>query len=733
MANEKKEFRGYISDFGEGVILDQDKEITDKVNLIHSNAYNQMDTYGLGNLDFEGHKEKIDLTSKPIYNEPKNKKDKTKPKPKLKLDVDGEPIKLKNADGTEIKDIFDNNVYEIERENMVKPISINEVEGSGKTKYLIEFEDGTSATKGEVIEAIKSKARTLRAPKFLALDHLISAEDAQKILVASNNTIVDNNQLRKRADTLNIITVPKEEWTRLALIGELEKKVFENIKNVPTDETKLDANISEAVKEILNYKEQYPILKAKYEVALENASPKAPELKKAFDKLVKEHPEKLKELGLPTNLIVTHPYEKYEEENKDEKKSKRDNNEKIIPKYKSVSVVDIEYDVLNDEVHGKDNGKIFIKGANAIIPINTKENTLLTRINDIEKQQEIKLKRSNIHVYNLLPNQKIMDLSKPIDFVDTNVLTSLLDFQPSQTDHRTPNYSSIQRGGTSTTRLGIENADQPALVGGLEDIFNPKDEDPILKNWLKNPRNKKKLANYYKQLTDFQNSYKRTPPIRCQTGSIPILRKWSPDAWGMTPKQKICTSTFAKERYNQLQNKMQELHISKEKAEAILNENPNYKKYVGCNSNEEIKIAETNEQNYRTKMNAEEGEEGMEESEIQGEEQEPFKVPMRFPTKNAIGDTMYCKSYKNAKPNVNYFLTEGDLKRAIAKSNGSSINSDKKSQSKLLDAMGIKPTETLNETEEKFETPRIGIHNNSERKKSVVLLRQDANDFPLNE
>lgn len=593
---------GNVSEIGEGISIFSDiasGETIVATNIMGSNVTDVLDTYGIGNLDYKKHKEMIDKNA---------------------------PL-IENAQG-----------------NLVPAeISIDVQLEQGKDKVIIK---GKDITKAHVIEGLK-KPKILRTPRVLLLDDNISDKEAQKVIVAVNNEIITKNDEEKRADTLNIITVPRSEWNRRAIIGEVEKSVFGTFGKGGKESKRLGITIKDEEIKLRKLKEQLNLLNT-----MKNSNPI--EQQKILDKI-----KKLETTKLPKQVRVYHPYEKIK---------KMDNtfgNREIL-------IEDIDYDLLydntilsnsNESAHGTDFRKLFVKGGTAYIEVGKDEydKNELKQLNAIERADKT-----------YIP----FDLNNEVTF-KPKVLEQILEFQPSLTDQRLPPYDQGKFKGTSTARIGQDPSNKPNLSNNFEAMFlNPNNTN--LQQFLQNnPEEEIKFRAYVEQLKRHENTLKITPPIRCQAGAIPVLRKWSPNAFGMTKKQKVCDTGLA---YNRLKiidertaiekkNFIKELenegtlanysdtaieYEANKRARKALNNDIDYRKIVGCDTQQEYDKAEaieaTNEENIAlAQLESEETGE-----KVSPELIPPYRVPMRFPVPEGMGDIMYCKSYKNTVPNIKY-------------------------------------------------------------------------------
>lgn len=527
--------------------------------------------------------------------------------------------------------------------------------------------EGEGLTKGDILEHLRTNPPTLRLPRILALDKKISASDASKILVEANNKIVMNNIDKTRADTLNIVPIPKEELERKIILGAIQEAIFGKFgvlgKEISPERLTKNARL------LGEYKNKLELEQDKLE--------KDPNNVNIQKNIAKIRQEIMDQIELPEDFVIEHPFRK-------------GYNMKV--KY-------VAYDILHDDMrhgdhtssYGKDEGKILIEGA----------------IVNIIKKKDNSIVRENLN------------LTNPIEFEDDLVNQTIIDFVPSQsdlrevhkkTDDNKPIYGKYEYIGSGTAKIGKEVFNKPVLSKKLENLlFNY--EDPNLKSWLENPENSIKLKHYLEQLKANEQSENLVSLNQCPIGSVPIQRKASPNAWGMTPKQKICNSEIVDERMSiqemekakQIEiitdeNKAKKLQMSnadivreaEQRTKEILDNDPDYKKIVGCDTEEELTKVQTIENRI-----------------TQGEEVDLYRVPMRFPTKNAF-NTTYCKTYKNIVPNVDYELYEGGLSQREADA---------------LIALGQKPKKLAN--------PNI-ILQNKPRKKKQLLIKQDIDDLVNN-
>lgn len=531
---------------------------------------------------------------------------------------------------------------------------------------------GKNISKFDVLDTLDTKPSTLRSPKILALDKNISHTDAHKVIIETNNKIVSNNTDRKRADSLNIITVPKEEFERLAILGEAEKKIFGQFGQKGIFGKTI--NLSKQSDILRKYKSEIE----KNELLIDNSSVIGTDKEtersiKARNNIDSINKKMVSELKLPSTLEVTHPFERV-----------RDENGKLTSKV--VMMNDIRYDILSDNanqsksIYGKDESKIFIKGAKVDI------------IHQLDEKKSVK----NI------------DFTRPIEFSDGQVLNEIINFQPDQVDLRHKPYDTISPIGSGTIRVGTETYQNPNLTEELSSLFyDPK--NPQLRKWLEDPKNQIKFKHLSEQTKRFEDSVKKIPQMKCPNGSVPIRRKQSPNAWGMTPKQKVCDSELLSKRKqirdNEIEDQLKvlmkkqpnakknQLHkMAEDNADLVLENDTDYKRIVGCNtSNELLKIHEL---------------------ESTGQ---TLKVPLRFPTLNAVGDVEACKTYKNARPNIDYQLYKVEKTKEMSDA-----------QKRALLMFGENPTPDVIKRE-KLDTPIIDFREDTKRKKVQVLLKQDIN------
>lgn len=586
---------------------------------------------------------------------------------------------------------------------------------------------GDHITKGEVYNILNAKPSVQRVPKILALKKDITPNDAHDVILETNNAIVQNNIANKRMDSFNIIAVPEEEFTRRAIIGEVESKIFGSFgkKGIKG----MNLNLYNQANLIKRYRKDIK----EQELLLQN--PDTEQMAKDEIKHIKTKFQK--EFKLPKEITIDHPFEKEKEIRIDAKgkpirlqNGRFDYTGRIVPK--KVTLKNIEYDIYADpssqagrSVFGKDDGKVVIKGGLA----------------DIKGQTET---ISNI------------DFSKEINFDcgegDTkcgdNVLDEIYSFQPEQIDLRKSPYDKLNRSASGTTRIGTETRSKPKLTKELQQLFYDPDKNSELNKWLSDPTHPERVTRiemFQDQLEEFEKSSDRIPDLSCENNKVPIRRKRSPNAWGMTPLQYTCTDDRLEDRLGRVEEETQRQtklfeaeihkkgkdHPSKTETEKIitdrvskaLDDDPDFKKIVGCNTEEEReKIEQIEAENERImEMNAENPEEKI--------PLESYKVPMRFPTKNAMGDTEYCKSYKKAKPNVLY-ETHKKISDAEFKKIANEIEN-----LKLLDKTPSKELtkrweEAKKGRKEKLENPTISFRKGKESKNSsVLILKEDLNKF----
>lgn len=539
------------------------------------------------------------------------------------------------------------------------PIADVTIETISPNAFQIE---GEGITKGDILEHLNTTPATLRLPRILAFDKDISASDANNVLIEANNKIIMNNIDKNRADTLNIVPIPKEELERKIVLGAIQEAVFGKFgvlgKEISPEKLTKNARLLMEYKNKLEL-EQEKLRKDPKNVAIQQ-------------KIGKIRQEIMDQIDLPEDFVIEHP----------------------LRKGYNIKVKSVMYDILHDDMgHGdhtssydKDQGKILIDGAIVNI-IKKKDNTIV--------------------------NQNV-NLTNPIEFEDNEVNDIIIDFVPPQTDLREihgktkdgkPIYGEYNYIGSGTAKIGKEIFNKPHLSEKLNKLLF-ENNDPDLKTWLERPENSVKLKHYLEQLEANEKSERMVSLNQCPIGSVPIQRKASPNAWGMTPKQKICNSELIEDRMGiQEMEKARQIDLinddinakkrpklanadiireAEQRTKEILDNDPNYKKIVGCDTEEEL----TKVQNIESQIR-----EGNPDIDL-------YRVPMRFPTKNA-NNTTYCKSYKNIIPNVDYELYEGGL-------------TPRQIEAKI--ALGQKP--------EKLDTPNI-ILQNKPRKKKQLLIKQD--------
>ena len=612
---------------------------------------------------------------------------------------------------------------EQEHAPIVKDISIEKTKGGILVKG--------DATEGELLNILDTKPKPPRTPKILAFQRDISPEDTHKVLLEANNRIIENNIAKKRLDSLNIITVPEEEFNRRAILGEVENQIFGSF-----GKKKVDISLKDQANIIQRYKLKIEL--AQHQSRLDDAS--------ALQKKLQT------ELRLPKTLEFDHPYEKIRELDDDGEPTG-----KLRPK--KVTITDIQYDILHDpastakkpSIYSNDESKLFVKGGKVTI---------------IGEGDEIELDNADFS------KEILFDCGTDDPSCGSRVLNEIYSFQPEQVDLRRKDYDILNETASGTTRIGTESTSKPYMPKELKDVVFDPNKNEKLKDWLKNPDHLIRFENYKKQLDEFEKTSDRIPMIQCENGKVQVRRKRSPQAWGMTPKQKTCklgdsdnpapdTLLYRKDiRDNEIENQKiiykQEVKTqnrtvtpaeieteSAKRTDIILNADPDYKKMVGCNTQEEAeKILDIEVYNDQAKENKE-------------EQRPPYKVPMRFPTKNAMGDTTYCKGYKNTNPNVKYALFEHArpllhndenektlFNQFITLTPDSEERRDVYNQLKTqIDPQAlsiienrIKLGEKLSKEEigkirgetKKLATPKVSFREETKRKKSFLLLKQDA-------
>ncbi len=660
--DEKTEFLGYISDLGNGIVLDDDLQVMldenenpIEVNLMNTEQYNLLDTHGLSNIGNYPSKEQQVKQGELEFEDP----------------LSGE----------------------IKRVNLRKPYVINET----KQGLLIKSADKEQKiTKEEFIDsAINSKPRTLRAPKFLVLDQKTPSNVAEAIIERAYEEIAMNNLDKQRADTLNIVTVPKEQWERMAIKGEVEKEIFGKY-GYPSEKYDLST--------------QAKLLR---DLKLGNIT------KQQFKQ----------QFTLPNEMTLNHPFDKEYIKGQ------------LIAK--EVQVKDLEYEILTDPdpkiendpdvigIYNIDNHKLLIKKGNASI-ISHKQNN----------------------------PPKTIDLTKQIGFKDPDVLNVILGFQPDFYSPQNPSSpKAMDHGvqktqGLASTRIGIPNSNMPNPKPS-EEMEKLVKNSPELQQWKQT--NPKQFDEYMKALTQFEDSNTKVSPVQCVQGAVPIIRKASLDAWGTTPKQFRCKKPIVSERIDQVNSKMEEikqrligqgknasqLGDSDLRTLAIdeLNNDPNFKSIVGCNTTEELQILlgiDTYNKHVDELIAKEiiskdpKLKEGKDKKlvdklvkakikELEPKLQKQFTskksfilVPMRFPTERAMGDTIYCRSISNISP---YSIKATERGESEIKELGKGIE-------ELAFMEDLTPEQVT--LLKKRSAIDVSFKRNTLRKKNVLLLRDST-------
>ncbi|MFA5731711.1 MAG: hypothetical protein WC934_06875 [Acidithiobacillus sp.] len=655
---------GNVSNIGEGFTVIEGEDIS--TNIMGSIPTESLDTFGIGNLDYKKNKKLIEQTQP--------------------IDENGQPIDIS---------------IDVSLEKTNKGILIK----------------GEGIEKRHVIEALK-KPTVLRTPRILLLHDGISKNEAENVIIQSNNTIKSNNIKKGRADTLNIIAMPSNEYIRQAIIGNIEKNIFGTFGK----KGKSNTNIIENEKDLREYKKLLNESKTK------DFKLKSLEEQNKLQIKIQNALEVIKKSKLPKSMKLEHPYKKI-----------IGNDNKI--RKRMINVSNIEFDTLYDNTNIKnpeessyndDFRKIFVKKGIASIEITEDEYNVLNNSSDLQLQNSVYKDEENIY-------WKKFDIGKVYEFKDKNVANTIIQFQPDLTDQRKPPYFESKWKGTSTARIGIESRTNPQLSTKLNDIIY---NTPELQTFLeKNPKQEIKFKAFLEQLDAHEKSLDVIPQLKCGAGSIPVLRKWSPNSWAMTKKQKICDGDLVFKRNELLQNRslIEKENIIKEniankqktishdeleflalqKANDYLNEtNVEYRKVVGCNTKEEVNKVNAIEISNQMKI-----EESMETGE-KLESLDVYKVPMRYPTPYAMGDVLYCKSHDNIIPNIKYTF---DVNIAKAWQEGKSIPKDDEDNSEKEAMFG---SSNKKSKVKKLDDAYIHLRESSRSKdKKIIILKEDINEL----
>lgn len=694
MVQDKDTNLGKTSKIEEGIILNDEDKIINTIPLQNAPIYGMkgLDTVGLGNIGGYEKKHQMGIIH---ITDPNNKK-------KKKSIHIYDDVKLTKED-----------------------------EG----KYILTT--SPDVPEGTIIDSLNMNPKVPRVPRILAFNSNISSSDALKVIIETNNKIIDNNQNNQRIDTLNIVAIPEEELFRRSIIGEVEKKIFGTfgIKSRLLNQFDIDSitnkvkvnpvtkiplykyNLPDSVKLIKDTKEKIELNRIEIQTIQQKlADPKKNprfnirlnkgkivQLEQENNKLFHDLQDKLK---LPHTILVNHPYKKVWDAE----------SHKLIPK--KIRITDIEYDLISDyepkdrSIYGDKNNKIFIKSGKA----------------------EIWDKDHNI--------EKVIDIGKEYQFNDPQVLDNILAFNPEQNDLTEMEHKTVDTSTSGTIRIGTNTQPLPSLGEKVKSILYDPTKNPELAQWANIPKNKIKLEKFLDQLGKYEQGNAIIPQISCEVGQIPLRRKRSPQAWGMTPKQKSCDVDLVSQRLEHRKNVYQKIYdeIKMDKnnknqpdsaikglAEKLTEQNllydPEYKRIAGCDTQDDKQQAEIIQQTNidiedQNRIIREENREIRNQNMLHGTHVPtqdliplvPYvKFPMRFPTKNAMGDTTYCKSLKNIKPNVEFSFEPKPVNYTAKQIKAMELLGEKIPQPKWLSI------------------PEINFKESGEKKKTRLILKKSAN------